>query len=173
MRVCCLRVVSVLKRLLPIRIVGMKRRLPDDSSSSKAQRAMSLRRSLPHMSASAFTQFVKMTKQTDLSELPDNRRALQHARDISLKDTPYGSMFVKLRLTGEPPYANRDMLMINPFALLHTACEQGGAYTSLLRQKLNENPSTPAAPWSLCLYSHGVAPGNQSSARNTRKVWVI
>ena len=155
---------------------SMRRRAPRNSHAEKASRAktaMSLRRSLPHMSQSALAAMVKYAKEHGVDDLPDTRVGWFNARNISLGDTPYGPMILEVVLTAIPPYANRTMLVINPFAYLHVAYMQAGSFHKMLAEKLKNAPCSEQAPWRLALYSDEVVPGNVLRIANARKVWVI
>ena len=143
------------------------------AAMSKAQRAMTVKRMFPHCSQSAFTSMVKLAKTTDMSDLPTSRKVYRDLRQQSLKDTPYGSMFLSVPLIAQPPHANTTMLVVNPFALLYTAFQAGGGFYDLIKAKSAEVPSSAQKPWRLCVYSDEVLPGNQLATHHARKVWVI
>ena len=134
---------------------------------------MAAKRLLPHCSQSAFVGLVKLAKATDISQLPTTREQYRQAKVKSLPDTPYGPMLTTVTLQAVPPYANREMTVVNPLAYLYTAFNTGGGYFDFMKSKLASDPSTPTKPWRLCLYSDEVVPGNQLAPNNARKVWVL
>ena len=134
---------------------------------------MLAKRKLPHCSQSACTAMVKLAKNTDLSEFPNTRMSYRWARSATLGDTTSGPMIKTVPLTSTPPHANRDMHVVNPWAYLHTAFNNGGGFFDLIKSRLAAEPCSPEKPWALCLYSDEVVPGHQLAAHNARKVWAI
>ena len=139
----------------------------------KAQKTMHLRHSLPHLSQSAFAAVIKAAGESDFSELAASQGAYHNARRISLEPTPFGEVITKVVAIGQPPYPNRGLHMVNPFAFLHTACKRGGGFYTMMRAQLAVNTSTAAKPWRLLLYSDEVHPGNQLNHTHARKIWCI
>ena len=105
-------------------------------AKSKAQRVMLAKRKLPHCSQSACTAMVKLAKNTDLSEFPNTRMSYRRARSATLGDTTSGPMIKTVPLTSTPPHANRDMHVVNPWAYLHTAFNNGGGFFDLIKSRL-------------------------------------
>ena len=141
--------------------------------TEKLKASNAAKRSLPHMSQSAFTGFVKYVKEHDISLLAQRRHTLSEARDASLEATPYGPMMVSSALFGTPPHPNRELWMINPFAYLYLCYKRGGGFYETTRKHLEANPSSHCKPWRLVLYSDEVVSGNNLAMVNNRKVWVI
>ncbi len=50
---------------------------------------------------------------------------------------------------------------------------QGGSFATWFKSRLLENPSTPADPWHLILYSDGITPGDPFKTGNERKVEAV
>ena len=134
---------------------------------------MTTKRSLPHCSKHAFTEFVKLAQDQGVEELPRNRMHLDMMRDDTLSDTPYGPLIVGVSLFAKPPLAPKTVVAINPLAYIYTAFRNGGGFFHFLRSKLMAVPSSPASPWRLCLYSDEVVPGNQLAVFHSRKVWCV
>ena len=144
-----------------------------EAQMAKAKKTMSIRRTLPHMSGSAFTSLVKYAKTHDISDVSNSGRQLREQKMLSLEDTPYGPLLHKLPLYSKPPYANRELVVVNPMSYLYSAYRSGGGFCRMLNETLRDNPSSLESPWRLALYSDEVVPGNQLQTLNARKVWVI
>ena len=151
----------------------MKRKNITPATAQNAKTTLAARRNLPHMSASAFTEMVNYAKNHDISQLSSSRKRFADFKAITLSDTPYGPIIVKKRLFCQPPHAHRDLVLVNPMAYMHTAFKAGGGFSTMLTNAMRSTPSTPDRPWRLVLYSDEVVPGNQLSAVNSRKFWVI
>ena len=67
-----------------------------DPRVAKAKRGEQFRRSLPHVSAAALAEIIRVAKSTDLSDIPSSRTGIMRARDVSLDNTPYGEMIIDL-----------------------------------------------------------------------------
>ena len=149
----------------------MKRRLDrmSDSTRAKAQRSVNTRMSLPHMSQSAFVAVMKFAQHNNVDDMPSSRAAYSLAMESCFEDTPYGPLIVTVPLISKPPNANREMVVVNPFAYLHVAFKKPGGFFDMFSEKLKACPSTHDAPWRLVLYADEVVPGNQMSVNNTRK----
>ena len=149
------------------------RKLDPTERTCRAKAAMTTKRSLPHCSKHAFTEFVKLAQDQGVEELPRNRMHLDMMRDDTLSDTPYGPLIVGVSLFAKPPLAPKTVVAINPLAYIYTAFRNGGGFFHFLRSKLMAVPSSPASPWRLCLYSDEVVPGNQLAVFHSRKVWCV
>ena len=135
---------------------------------------MSLRRNLPHLSASAFSALLEYAKHNDVSELASSRTALARAKHVALDDTPYGPLLIVLELKANPPLVKPiDLVIVDPMAYLHIAFKATGGFSRLLSDMHQRQPSSVDSPWRLALYSDEVAPGNALKSANTRKVWVV
>ena len=131
------------------------------------------KRSLPHMSNSAFVKVIKYVKENEFSQLATHTCTVRLARDASLEDTPYGPMLVTAQLFGTPPHPNREVWIVNPTTYLYSAYNNGGGLCSAISRCPESNPSSHDKPWRLVLYSDEVVPGNNLSPQNNRKVWLI
>ncbi len=120
----------------------MKRRRTSagEAAKARAQKAMDLRHALPHMSNSALAAFVRFAKEHDISDLGTSRAFYWESRDQALPYNEYGSMLFKASLTTKPGRANKDMFMINPFAMLQAAFSERGGFSELLSNMLREKP---------------------------------
>ena len=151
----------------------MKRNNPTPTTVDNAKKTIAVRRNMPHMSANAFTQMVSYAKENDISQISLSRKRFDDYRGITLPDTPYGPMLVKKTIFCQPPHAHRELALVNPMAYMHTAFKAVGGFNALLTNALRSQPSTPARPWRLVLYSDEVVPGNQLAPLNAQKFWVI
>jgi hypothetical protein len=138
---------------------------------AKLRRLNDFRRSLPHVSASALSSILDEISRTGVPDL--RSRHCLHEATASEVDAggPYGGLLcnVELQAVGG---GRTNMLVVNPFAMLHIAALAPG-FAALLRDRLAATPCTPETPWRIALYSDEVVPGNQLSHDNKRKLWVI
>ena len=147
---------------------------PTHPVPDRAVRTMKLRRSLPHMSASAMASVVKYAQDHDLSDLPSSTRGIRRDRDTTLEDTPFGPMLISTSLVGKAGSKDLVLHMINPLGYLHTAVKQpGSGFSKRFIELWNSKPSTVDNPWRIILYADEVVPGNALSLMNKRKVWIV
>lgn len=139
--------------------------------AEKLRRLNVFRRSLPHISASALAAVLDEVARSGIPDL----RSRYHCQEATalelLGDTPYGPLLTSVkvaRIVG----GDADVLVINPFAMLHKAALSVG-FDTLLRKAFARTPCTPEQPWNLIVYSDEVVPGNQMSYENLRKLWVV
>ena len=143
------------------------------SKACDLERTDALRRSLPHMTASAMAALVNFAKDNDISDIAASRKGIQHARDASLADTPFGPQLITQTLKGEPPNADQSLVLVNPAAYLYNAYKSGGGFFNHLNACVAATPSSVESPWRLVIYSDEVVPGNALAVSNSRKVWVV
>jgi hypothetical protein len=86
--------------------------------------------------------------------------------------TPYGDLLLPIALKHKDGGAT-NILVCNPFAMLHKAMVQGGSFSDFMKLKLHENQPSPERPWTLVLYADEVVPGDVMSSENRRKIWVV
>ncbi len=134
---------------------------------------MSVKRAVPHCSQTAFTGMVRMAKAMDLSSFPSTRVTYRSFKAQSLGDTPFGPMLVSVTLLAKPPYANKELHVVNPFSYLYTAHSTAGGFFDLIQAKVKSTPPSVEKPWRLVMYADEVVPGNQLATRHARKVRVI
>jgi hypothetical protein len=154
-------------------LVMSKRPHVSDAYVTRAKKTINLRRSLPHVSGSAFAAIIRHCQENNVSDVISHRTDLVRARNCSLDDTPFGPLLVKVTLFGTPPHANKDMLVVSPFAYLYLAFKGGGGFTKLIYDRLRVHPNSIDRPWRLALYADEVVPGNPLAVVNRRKVWVL
>ena len=82
--------------------------------------------------------------------------------------TPYGDLLLPIALKHKDGGAT-NILVCNPFAMLHKAMVQGGSFSDFMKLKLHENQPSPERPWTLVLYADEVVPGDVMSSENRRK----
>ena len=141
--------------------------------TGKLRAANAVKRSLPHMSNSAFEHVLKYFKENDVSQIAGIRMSFRSARDGSLEDTPYGQTLVTAQVFGTPPHSNREVYIINPIAYLHLVFRSGVGLFDAITRCHATNPSAVDKLWRLVLYSDEVTPGNNLSVQNNRKVLII
>ena len=135
---------------------------------SKLARLSGLRSRLPHISHSALAALLTIAKEEPLPELT-KRDDIRDARDaVALQDTRYGKLIITLTLPGTN---GRDVTIPvqNPFAMLWAAA-QCKYFARLLATTAERNPPSPTKPWSVCIYSDEITPGNQLKPDNQRKL---
>ena len=141
------------------------------ASTAKRARVESLRRHVPYCSQSALAAICKDIAKNGLPELSD-RKSQRQARNDKLEDTPYGPVIVNIKI--ECTDGSEDVLVVtNPFALLHVCVQRCEGFRTMLKARLQTNPSSIDNPWRLILYSDEVVPGNQLSFHNMRKLWAV
>ena len=131
------------------------------------------KRSVPHVSGRALAAILQRVREHGM---PDRitRRDQQEARDVvAHQHTPYGPLQRTLQLQGLEAGTQFNLEIVNPQALLYTVCLQGGSFATWFKSRLLENPSTPADPWHLILYSDGITPGDPFKTGNERKVEAV
>ena len=100
---------------------------------------MQVRHLLPHLSYSALGAVINLAKVDALDGLPSSTRAWRGIKGEFLQDTPYGPMLATLDLKALPPHKDRSMVVVNPFACLHTAFAAEGGFHRMLKAKLITN----------------------------------
>ena len=133
--------------VLPLSLCYSMRRSRSQAASAKAkaQKVMSVKRALPHCSQSAFTGMVRMAKDMDLSSFPSTRVTYRSFKALSLGDTPFGPMLVSVTLLAKPPYANKELHVVNPFSYLYTAHSTAGGFFDLIQAKVKSTPPSVEA----------------------------
>ena len=141
--------------------------------AEKLRRLNNFRRSLPHASASALSAILGAIQKDGLPEGSVSRPTLRQARDQLMKDTtPYGTVVQLLELSGKDG-VTRAVPIANPFALIYSAVRDCAPFREFMKLKLEEQPPSPDAAWSLVLYSDEVTPGNPLSTNNKRKFHAV
>jgi hypothetical protein len=97
-------------------------------------------------------------------------RAIQ--KDLNIP-TPCGKLLQVVRLPLTEDRGFYDWYACHPGATLTWLCHYSPGFERTLLRCLEATPSTPATPWSICLYADEAAAGNLLRSDNTRKAWLI
>lgn len=143
-----------------------------EERSAKRRRLTSMRRSLPHMSASALAAVLAEIHEHGLPERISRWDIGKATQELMEEPTPYGPLLQSIELvstSGKP----MQLQVANFLALLSKAFAGGGGFTAMLQKRLDLHPCSPDRPWKLALYADEVVPGNPLSNENRRKIWVV
>ena len=118
--------------------------------AAKLRRLNVLRRSIPHLSASALTALLDDVAKHGVPELHDRKHVREATRQLVDADTDYGKILVPATLYDK---AGNECtaLIVNPLALIWKAFEQDGGFTDLMVHRLQQTPPSPERPWRLVL----------------------
>ena len=141
--------------------------------AEKRRKANELRHSIPHATYQAIAGFVKFAKERDVSDLSGNARFYQRARDAELPRSAFGEVLTTVQLACIDGADAKDVVLVNPAVLIDAATREPGGFSRLFASTLRKHQPSPSAPWNLVLYADEVVPGNQISAQNLRKAWVM
>ncbi len=141
--------------------------------AEKRRKANELRHSIPHATCHAIAGFVKFAKERDVSDLSGNARFYQRARDAELPRTAFGEVLTTVQLACTDGADAKDVVLVNPAVPIDAATREPGGFSRLFASTLRKHQPSPSAPWNLVLYADEVVPGNQISAQNLRKAWVM
>ena len=104
--------------------------------------------------------------------LPDgiSPSAIKRARQSAMAaETPYGSMVKTWQLEGiKGEVVNVDFL--DPAAMLWHSMQTSEKLRALFQKAAASNACSTAHPWTICIYSDEVTPGNQLKPHNYRKL---
>ena len=104
--------------------------------------------------------------------LPDgiSPSALKRARQAAMAaTTPYGNMVKSWRLEG----SQGEVIAVDyldPAAMLWHSLQSSQKLQTFFQSVARQNPCDLARPWSICIYSDEVTPGNQLKPHNYRKL---
>ena len=144
----------------------------ENERAGKMRRLESLRRAVPHASASALTAVLDDIQKAGMPDLRNRNHFREATSSQMLAKTPYGPLLCKLQLHAKDGSLT-PMHCINPLALLWTAFAQGGSITNAFETLLVTQKLSSENPWRLIFYADEVVPGNVISYDNRRKVWVV
>ena len=146
--------------------------MPPRKTKEQLHGLASLRRRLPHISASALAAVIQDVEENGVPEL-GGRNNVREARDAEVDCvTAFGPLFQTTTL--ETVSGSRMNLEYqNPFAMLQVAIDADSAFTKLFKARLQAFPSTPQTPWRLAMYSDEVVPGNALGVDNKRKIQAV
>ena len=140
--------------------------------ASKLQKLDQFRKSLPYVSKSALSAILHEVDRTGVPEL-HSRKQMKEATVTSLsKMNAYGPLFIAESVKDNDGQAH-EVLLVNFMSYMHAAYQQGGSFTSLIRDTYRKRPCSIENPWQLCIYADEVTPGNVLAARTARKSWMV
>ena len=140
---------------------------------TKLRRLDKFRRRLPHISQSALSAVLDDVEQHGVPAL-HSRRDLYAARELQATTmTPYGELHQDVDLTTIAAGPRSTLRIAHPLALLWLAYTTCIAFGDFIDACHAAKPSTQDAPWSLCLYSDEVTPGNPLVVEQKKKVQVV
>ena len=140
--------------------------------AAKLRRLETFRRKLPHISQTALHSVLDEVQRSGVPET-HSRRSVYRAREEDAHQlTPYGPLHqdCHLDMLVGPPSPLR---ICHPLAflwLVYTTCP---AFARFIDARHAAAPSTAAHPWSLCLYTDEVTPGNPLTVAPSRKIQVV
>ena len=123
------------------------------------------------MSQAAFS---AMCKEAHAGNLPGNasRADVRNAAEaVSMEATPFGPIIQTIQVIGTRGQIV-EIEIQHPFAAIYAAARRKH-YSALLVRTHAREPSSPAHPWGLCIYSDEVCPGNRLSADPSRLIQSI
>ena len=136
---------------------------------SKLQKVNQLRRSLPHLTASALASVCKTIREEGVPELTQRKHIAEAAR-ASLEDTGHGPIVEALRL--QEGSKTVEVPGVNFWGLLQQAIlDPGSSYARYFWKQIALQPPTPMRAWRLALYTDEIVPGNPLAVQTKRKIW--
>jgi hypothetical protein len=138
---------------------------------AKLAKVAHLRRSLPHMSQSAFVAFLAAARDEPLP-MVTRRDDLRSARAlIPRRETPYGTVHQTIPLPRDDVVGGIfEVEVQSPWPMLHEVCAASPGLSLLIKQTLQRSGApTPSRPWKVCLYSDEVDPGDPLLGKHARK----
>ena len=122
-----------------------------------------MRRSLPHISASALAAVLEDVQKFGNVDL--QRKHIREATEKELsKWNAYGPLFHELTLVGfEQPI---QVIAVNILTLFFAAFNQGGGWANLMMNLISQSPPSPSNKYGLAIYTDEVVPGNTVSPDN-------
>lgn len=139
--------------------------------AAKLQRLHYMRRSLPHISASALAAVLEDVQKFGNVDLHQRKHIRESTEKELSKWNAYGPLFHELTLVGfEHPV---QVVAVNVLTLFFAAFNQGGGWANLMMNLMQQSPPSPSNKYGLAIYSDEVVPGNTVAPDNLRKIWVI
>lgn len=140
--------------------------------AAKLRRLECLRRSNPHISASALSELIADIEKHGLPDL-HNRKHVKEARDATLSQhTAYGPLLCTASVVDKSGN-KRSFLYVNFPTMLQAMFMQGGGMCQLIKNTMLKKPCSAQSPWGICFYSDEVVPGNVLSADVSRKIQCV
>ena len=144
-----------------------------EERAAKLRRLTDLRRSLPHLSASALSAVLAEVREHGIPEGGSRWDLAQASEQALVENTPYGSVLDSVQLVSTGGKKPLKLEVVNFPAMLWMAFREGGRFSDLVRRSMVNHPCLPEKPWRLALYADEVVPGNPLSNENRRKIWVV
>ena len=142
-----------------------------DARQAKLRRLSCFRSKLPYISQNALCTVLKLARQEPLPAAAD-RKDIRAARDEDVQArTPYGALHQTITVTS--PNGDVTFEVQHPMAMLYHMCSTSRCFSRLISRTHAANPSSPAAPWNLIVYTDEILPGNQLAYKHLRKLWGI
>ena len=139
--------------------------------AAKLQRLHYMRRSLPHISASALAAVLEDVQKFGNVDLHQRKHIRESTEKELSKWNAYGPLFHELTLVG---FEHRvQVVAVNVLTLFFAAFNQGGGWANLMMNLMQQSPPSPSNKYGLAIYSDEVVPGNTVAPDNLRKIWVI
>ena len=135
----------------------------------KLQRLDEFKRKVPHASASALSAILNEIKESGVPEL-GNRKQIMEATQGALPCTSYGPL-IQTAALNKLDGSKQEACFVNPLSLLAATALQGGSYSNLLRQTMNDKGCSFEKPFSVMLYCDEIVAGNPL-AHTTSWSWV-
>ena len=110
------------------------------ATAQNAETPFAVRKDMPHMPASAFTEVANYAKNHDMSQLGARRKRFAEYKDTTLPDTPCGPVIVRKAIFCQPPHAHRDLVFVSQVAYVHTAFNAGGGSNTMLANAMRSLP---------------------------------
>ena len=142
-----------------------------DERPLKLQRLDEFKRKVPHVSASALSAILNEIKESGVPEL-GNRKQIMEATQGALSCTSYGPL-IQTAVLNKLDGSKQQVCFVNPLSLLAAAALQGGSYSNLLRQTMNDKGCSFEKPFSVMLYCDEIVAGNPLAHTTSRKVWAF
>ena len=102
-----------------------------------------------------------------------SRHAIARAIDADLRlDTPYGPVIQLITLKTKTG-GTLDVNFCHPGAMLTFLCHYSEHYDKFLKHRMDIQPPSPSAPWSIGMSFDEASAGNMLKVDQTRKAWLI
>ena len=143
-----------------------------EDRDGKLARVGRLRARLPYMTQSAFAAILSAAREEPLPDI-GRRDDVREARSlIARSQTPYGRVHLKIQVSCGA--RNMDVEIASPWPMLHVACEESNAFSSLLMQVMDRRgPPSPRTPFRIGVYSDEITPGDQIMGKHRRKFQAV
>ena len=134
---------------------------------------------MPHVSANALAHIIKDIGALGpevLAYCGDNdahtvRNGFRDERDriCSAVVTPYGKLLQHISVDASNG-TSKTLEVQHPMAMLWYATKNCVPFADFMDKMMDRQPSSPAHPWKLAMYSDEVTPGDALQVQNTRKL---